>query len=123
MKMYCPKCGSATQYNGKKPNFCHSCGNAFAGVQHPTTVVEDGCLELFGQEQEEPTHQQVVPNISKLEIEITNQTQSKFKLGEVVGTLNPDNVGNDTFLSDGSPSPEQQLRDFEKEAGTLRKEK
>jgi hypothetical protein len=85
--------------------------------------VEDGCLELFGQEQEEPTHQQVVPNISKLEIEITNQTQSKFKLGEVVGTLNPDNVGNDTFLSDGSPSPEQQLRDFEKEAGTLRKEK
>ena len=114
--MYCPQCGSATQYNGKKPNFCYSCGHAFAGVSTP---VEDE----QPQAESAPEKLETIPNIAKLDVEITESTQNVFKFGDVIGTMNPDYVGDDGFVSDKGPLPEQQLKDFYKEARTLREKK
>ena len=117
MKTFCPHCGNKMEYVGKKPNFCYSCGHAFAGASESVAALEEE------PEQIKPTQEQIIPNITKLDVEITQSTQNKFKFGEVVGTLNPDNIGNDEFVSDGKPSPEQQMKDFQREAGTLREKK
>jgi len=116
MKTYCPQCGSATQYHGRKPNFCQSCGYAFAGASE---ITEDEQAQV----ESAPEKLETIPNIAKLDVEITESTQNVFKFGDVIGTMNPDHIGNDGFIPDGKPSPEQQLKDFKREAGTLREKK
>ena len=32
MKLYCPTCGSGTEYSLKKPQFCGSCGASFNSI-------------------------------------------------------------------------------------------
>ena len=32
MKVYCPTCGSGTEYSLKKPKFCAGCGEAFSAL-------------------------------------------------------------------------------------------
>ena len=36
MKTYCPDCGQATEYVGKKPNFCQGCGFNFITMSNAT---------------------------------------------------------------------------------------
>ena len=117
--MYCPQCGSGTQYNGRKPNFCYSCGHAFTGASTVPMAPEDE------QEQTELISEKVekIPNIAQLDVEITESTQNVFKLGDVIGTMNPDNAKDDGFIPGGNTSPKQQLEDFKREAGTLREKK
>lgn len=38
MKTYCQDCGQATEYVGKKPNFCQACGYNFITMSSATTV-------------------------------------------------------------------------------------
>ena len=32
MKLYCPTCGSGTEYSLHKPKFCGSCGESFSSI-------------------------------------------------------------------------------------------
>ena len=73
MKVYCPTCGSGTNYTMTKPQFCSSCGEAFSALnkapakrvfktdpQNPIATIQS---EVAEEEFE-------MPNIDKLDIDI-----------------------------------------------------
>ena len=77
MKVYCPTCGSGTDYSLEKPKFCASCGEAFtalnkapakrvfkASSQNPTVIAQ----EVVQEEEFE------APLIDKLDFEMSAST-------------------------------------------------
>jgi len=117
MKTYCPECGIASGHAGEKPNFCYSCGYSFSMSSSRNE-----------QQKEEgpPEELKNIPNISKLEVEIDNTDDyKKYKLGEVVGTLNPDSLtkSEDDFIHPKRQTNEQVLQSIKKESETLREKK
>jgi len=120
MKIYCKKCGHPTDYTVNKPKFCSGCGQALskASVAPKLAPVQ----EEESEEGEEEIEQ--LPQISQLDIEIEGDFQIKgFEFGSVLGS-NPSEQRyvNDT---DGLPdqSKEEILKQFKKEAGSIRSNK
>ena len=119
--MYCPECGSGTQYSGKRPNFCHSCGHAFADAsaleaQSPQNLPEESSVE----EERSPTSL----NVTKLEVNIDVGADNKsYKLGEVMGTLDSEQQTEDNFVSAKPPTKEEILDSIREESKTLRGKK
>ena len=116
MKIYCPECGSASGYAGKKPNFCYSCGHSFSVASSE------------GEKQQEDLPEKIenIPNIAKLDVEIdTTDGYKKYKFGEVMGTLNPEALAEseDVFIHPEKRTNEQILQSIKKESKTLREKK
>jgi hypothetical protein len=109
LKIYCSSCGSVSLYAGEKPSFCQSCGFSFVGGQ-PS---EDG--ESFTKSSE---HEASIPDISKLDVEITKYEMPNETLGQIAGTLSPEANKSKQTLSRTSKKSEQEiLAEFRKEAG------
>ena len=114
MKMYCSQCGTATQHGGKQPNFCHSCGHAF---------LDASVAEVHPLEDKETTKSTWALDMAKLDVNIETDDTKSYKLGEVVGTLDPDVETSDDFIPAETPTKEETLDSIKQESKTLREKK
>ena len=126
MKSYCPSCGAATEYSGVKPKFCASCGNPFSVLAKKENknyeIHEDVQVEEV--EDDEEITITDFSNISKLEVDIENNTNNSITFGQLAESYS--NVQGEVKASNNQrPNTNQQntedfLNDFQQEAGTLR---
>lgn len=123
MKIYCPKCGSGSNYNMTKPKFCQGCGKSFSGEgpsraakkQKDATKVETQIIPEIKKET-------IPENINKLEFDTIGTLQVKGSaLGQLVGTSEGTAVfGGRPQSTEANLSEEEFLEQFKKEAGTSR---
>lgn len=82
--IFCPSCGSKSEYKFAIPNFCYKCGNSYsqsAGLKKTIlpSISEDVDLDE-GEENEdfeEFSNSTRVPRISRLQVEIDSSTDVK----------------------------------------------
>ena len=125
MKVYCPTCGSGTNYTMTKPQFCSSCGEGFS------TVSKTPAKRVFKADPQNPiaTIQEEVeeeefemPNIDKLHYDIEASKQfNVVSLDKVAGTS--DGVQDDSYVRETDPTytTESLNEDFMRDAGSSRK--
>ena len=107
-KIYCSSCGNAVQYSDIKPNFCFKCGTNLSTGKPQINAKIEPQIEI----------EEIKPKINNLnwDIEIQKPKGEKLKdlaRGEKDKTFQPrDTEG---------LSKEEFLKQFEKEAGTLRR--
>ena len=79
MKIYCRKCGVATDYSIKMPSFCCGCGKP----------LNASAARMGKQPKPEPEPEEEIsadlPQISKLDVDI-DVYASRVKFGDIVGT-------------------------------------
>jgi len=119
MKTYCPECGTGTQHGGKRPNFCHSCGYAFANASTLETQSPQNLQEEFSTEGKRSS---ISLSATKLEVNIETDNKS-YKLGEVMGTLDSGSQTEDDFISAEPPTKKETLDSIREESKTLRGKK
>ena len=120
MKAYCPKCGTKHEYTINKPNFCVSCGYAFAGAP-PKPAAPAPQPEII-QEDEQPVSASY-SNMSNLDIEMEINPRKGVSLGDIMASqLEEEQVNLDDL-----PKPKTQQiskvqvkQQFQSEAGALR---
>lgn len=147
LKMYCQDCGSPTSYTSLKPKFCSSCGASFdktitvnpVQMQKPVFTKPQNTkkqiqsnIEDDYDDNEDTDNVNYVPNISKIDIEISDVRPVKMKLRDIVSNLPEEafsQVENTkpikTKKGKAMPKKNQQknsefLNQFKAEAGTLR---
>jgi len=109
-KIYCSSCGNPIQYADVKPNFCTKCGcNLTSGKVAQNQVKVEPEIEIIQK-----------PSISSLnwDIEVTKPKGEKLKnlaKGEKSPAFQRD-------ADESSLSKEEFLKQFQKEAGTLRRD-
>jgi uncharacterized Zn finger protein (UPF0148 family) len=100
LKIYCPECGSPTEYSLNKPKFCTNCGNSFLGVkkekvalpvqmQKPTlSKAKRPNIEPEDYEDDytEITEVNKIPDIDSLSFDINIQPSSTEKIGDIIGS-------------------------------------
>jgi hypothetical protein len=113
MKKYCFSCGAKLEFSARnQPKFCAHCGKSLDALSHAHDEDE---------EVSEVEEKVVTPMISGLDFDFdpeTNKTKGD-SFGSLIGTLEkvsgnklPDNLP--------TPSKEEMLEQYKKEAGTLR---
>ena len=119
MKAYCPKCGTKHEYTINKPNFCVSCGYAFAGAppKPPAPAPEPEVVQ-----QEEPVSASY-SNMSNLDIDLQLTPKQGVSLGDIMAS----SLEEEKVEMDDLPKPktrniskEQVKEQFQSEAGALR---
>lgn len=116
MKIYCQKCGNATEYSFDKPKFCSGCGSGFAIASSVTRNVVKPTVKVTQNDPEEEIATERVPDISKLDFEININAHRGTKLNNLMGTYNGESI-EETTSSSQRVSKEQALEDFKREAG------
>jgi len=116
MKIYCQKCGNATEYSFDKPKFCSGCGSSFVVASSSIRNVVKPAIKITQNDPEEEIATERVPDISKLDFEININSQKGVKLNNLMGTHNGQSTEETTFSSPRI-SKEQALEDFKREAG------
>jgi len=149
LKIYCQDCGSPTSYTNLKPKFCSSCAKPFdktivvnkVQIEKPTFTkpkniqkqVKSNTNEDYDyDDNEDIDNVDHVPNINKIDIEISEIKPRKIKLGDIVNNL-PEEAFSQTESSKPikmkkSKSIQKKnqiknskfLNEFKSEAGTLR---
>ena len=149
LKIYCQDCGSPTLYTSLKPKFCSSCGKSFdktivvnpVQMQKPTFTkpqniqkqVKSNIDDDYDYDDNEDTDNiNYVPNINKIDIEISEVRPTKIKMGDIISNL-PEETFSSTENTKPSktkkskPAPKKNkqknsefLNQFKAEAGTLR---
>ena len=120
MKAYCPKCGTKHEYTINKPNFCVSCGYAFAGAP-PKPAAPAPEPEII-QEDEQPVSASY-SNMSNLDIEMEINPRKGVSLGDIMASqLEEEQVNLDDLPKPKTQqiSKEQVKQQFQSEAGALR---
>jgi len=120
MKAYCPECGTKHEYTINKPNFCVSCGYAFAGAP-PKPAAPAPEPEII-QEDEQPASASY-SNISNLDIEMELSPRKGVSLGDIMASqLEEEQVNLDDLPKPKTQqiSKEQVKEQFQSEAGALR---
>ena len=104
LKIYCQDCGSPTSYTSLKPKFCSSCGKSFdktivvnpVQMQKPTFTkpqnvqkqVKSNIDDDYDYDDNEDTDNiNYVPNINKIDIEISEVRPTKIKMGDIISNL------------------------------------
>ena len=116
MKIYCQKCGNATEYSFDKPKFCSGCGSSFVIASSFIPKAAKPTPKITQEEQEEEIGTERVPDISKLDFDIDIRSNKGVKLNNLMGTYNGQSTDEPTF-SAPRISKEQALEDFKREAG------
>ena len=116
MKIYCQKCGTATEYSLNKPKFCFNCGSGFSTVNASAPKPINNIPKVTQNEEEEEISVEKVPDISKLDFDIDVRPQKGVKLNNLMGTHNGQSIDEPTS-SAPRISKEQALEDFKREAG------
>lgn len=90
--IFCPSCGSRSEYKFATPNFCFKCGSAYSGSSNFThssktfkntaskTVSDDEDIyddEEVEEDSEDFSNSTRVPRISRLQVEIDSDTDVK----------------------------------------------
>ena len=120
MKAYCPECGTKHEYTINKPNFCVSCGYAFAGAP-PKPAAPAPEPEII-QEDEQPVSASY-SNMSNLDIEMEISPRKGVSLGDIMASqLEEEQVNLDDLPKPKTQqiSKEQVKQQFQSEAGALR---
>jgi hypothetical protein len=145
--MYCRDCGGPTSYTSLKPKFCSSCGASFdktivvnpVQMQKPVFTKPQNTkkqiqsnIEDDYDDNEDTDNVSYVPNISKIDIEISEVKPVKMKLRDMLSNL-PEEAFSEventkpikTKKGKSMPKKNQQknsefLNQFKAEAGTLR---
>ena len=120
MKAYCPECGTKHEYTINKPNFCVSCGYAFAGAP-PKPAAPAPQPEII-QEDEQPVSASY-SNMSNLDIEMELSPRKGVSLGDIMASqLEEEQVNLDDLPKPKTQqiSKEQVKEQFQSEAGALR---
>jgi hypothetical protein len=83
---YCKNCGAKNQYVGTVPKFCSSCGKPFGAIAVAKRVVKNHLSQKPSSEKfnEDETDVDFLPNISKLEYEISPFESKAFKMEDIV---------------------------------------
>lgn len=147
LKMYCRDCGSPTSYTSLKPKFCSSCGasfdktiivnpvqmqkSVFTKPQNIKKQIQSNIKDDYD-DNEGLDNVNYVPNISKIDIEISDVKPVKMKLRDILSNL-PEEAFSEventkpirTKKSKVAPKKNKQkdsefLNQFKAEAGTLR---
>ncbi len=125
MKLYCPSCGSGTEYSLNKPQFCASCGSSFTKIStastakkvfKPVATVQNTKIE------EEEEEEYFSTNIDKLDFNIeVSSRMNHFKIEELAGS-NEKNI-DDGYRREVDPSYSKDTaeQDFLREAGSSRR--
>ena len=125
MKVYCPTCGSGTNYTMTKPQFCSSCGEGFSVVSKTPArrVFKADPQNPIATIQEEVEEEEFeMPNIDKLHYDIEASKQfNVVSLDKVAGTS--DGVQDDSYVRETDPTytTESFAEDFMRDAGLSRK--
>jgi|TARA_R100001163_G_scaffold51609_1_gene39012 hypothetical protein len=127
MKLYCPTCGSGTEYSLHKPKFCGSCGESFSSIgkasakkvfktQNPPSI-----KQVIDREEDEE-EEFIAPVINRLDFEMQgSDTMNSYKIQDIVGS-HP-NALEDGYEreKDTSYSKETITQDFLRDAGSSRR--
>lgn len=136
LKIYCPDCGTPTNYTSNKPKFCTGCGNPFDKninqnkviAKNPAPInIQKPRIQLIDQDDDDYDDESEVnhvPNINKLDCDIIGVHRSGEKIGNIAGTSEGSSrQKNNGEKKKSKPSKLERkkfLEDFSKEAGSLR---
>ena len=128
MKSFCPHCGAHMAYAGPKPKFCSSCGGSLNSFSTSHKKPEKEIDEDGNPNVPKPKSEESIPQIDNLEIEIQAHPPRANTLGQILETYS-EVQPSPSSLNDASPptsvriSQEQFLKEFKREAGSLREKK
>jgi hypothetical protein len=116
MKIYCQKCGNATEYSFDKPKFCSGCGSSFVIASSFIPKTAKPVIKITHNESEEEISVEKVPHLDKLDFEINVNSAKGIRLNNLIGTHNGQATETTTFSSQ-KINKEQAMEDFKREAG------
>ena len=126
MNIYCKSCGAPTVYGSKKPKFCSHCGEPFDSTvkastptKRPAPQKKQIITQEFHEDEEIHEDSPQIPNISRLEADIDSGRMQGVKIGEIAGT---DTDNDDAYIrpQDDKVSPEEALKQLQREGGSIR---
>ena len=121
MKVYCPTCGSGTEYSLKKPKFCAGCGEAFSALNKAAAkrVFRTDPKNPLATIQEEVEEEEFeMPNMDKLDVDI--RASQSFNIVSLKDLAVGDKQQNDGYVRETDPtySKESVAEDFRRDAGS-----
>ena len=129
MKLYCPTCGSGTEYSLHKPKFCGSCGESFSSIGKITakkvfkTKNPAPIKQVITRDEDEDQEEEFIPPvINQLDFEMQGSASvNSYKIQDIVGS-HP-NALEDGYKreKDTSYSEETITQDFLRDAGSSRR--
>ena len=126
MNIYCKSCGAPTVYGSKKPKFCSHCGEPFDSTvkastptKRPAPQKKQIITQEFNEDEEIHEDSTQIPNISRLEADIDSGRMQGVKIGEIAGTATDND---DAYIrpQDDKVSPEEALKQLQREGGSIR---
>jgi len=126
MNVYCKSCGGPNTYGSKKPKFCNNCGSSLDSTAK-AKIVEVKPKKTTKPAQTQASHQDddyedepaVIPDISKLDFDITASSQLRgVKIGDVAGTASEDG---ESYIRPAEESDSKEaLKQVKEEGGAIR---
>jgi hypothetical protein len=121
MKVYCPTCGSGTEYSLKKPQFCAGCGEAFSALNKTPAqrVFKTDPKNPIATIQEEVEEEEFeMPNIDKLDIDI--RASRSFNIVSLKNLAVGEKQQDDGYVRETDPtySKASFTEDFRRDAGS-----
>ena len=118
LKIYCQQCGAGNVYTLEKPRFCQACGQVVGAAM----ANENNELPQQGSDEHFET-----PIMDGLDFETAPMFNQVLTLGDIVKASSPDLPPPERRRGAGGPkgtppTNEEVMAEFQKEAGTLRKE-
>jgi len=126
MKLYCPSCGSGTEYTLNKPKFCASCGKSFTSIAsapaakkvfRPAPKVSEVQIQEVEEEEEFYT------SMSSLDFELEGKKGLNVQRLEDIAGSSP-NSFDDGYQREVDPTytKESIAQDFLRDAGASRRD-
>jgi hypothetical protein len=114
MKIYCQKCGAATEYSYSKPKFCGNCGNNFANIYSSAQPSKTLVNKITQNKENEEEGVEKVPHLSNLDFDLDIKQNKGIPIKKLAGTQ-----GNAFFEERirQTINKEDFLESFKKEAG------
>ena len=145
LKIYCTECGAPTEYSLNKPKFCSSCGKPFdknivvnpVQLQKPTITKFEKIKKSISTDEDHYDEEDdnyyednaSVPNINKIDFEISDITHNKIKMRDVLPKRSEVTSSSSEEIAKPSKNNklikkkvknQEFLNQFKAEAGTLR---
>ena len=125
-KLYCQNCFEATEYSLNKPRVCCYCATPFGGVAsapkpQPAPVKPKVIIKHDEDDYDDEPASEILPDISKLEVEVTHARKSGVTFKDLIAQ----GPVTEKFSrpKDKKTSKKAFLKEFQEEAGTLRRDK
>ena len=109
-KVYCSNCGNAIQYSDIKPNFCQKCGTNLNSGRTQINAMPQPKIEII--------EEVVRPKVNNLNWDIEIEKPKGIKLKDLA---KGEKANFESRYNQEDISKEEFLKQFQKEAGTLRK--